>query len=305
MAAVAPEQGGEHEDNAREQAPAEQPLARPSSGSRSQRHLRRRRPGQRQSAPNRFLGGLHAHGHEGSPFPVPAEACPRRLTHLSRPILAAESCVLAAWPIRSKLRGPGAPLRLLARLATGQTGVEVVRAGAGERRDDARGRARPGAGLDQPAQGVDREGGVGARAGAASGGAITTTISPFTSSRKRRASSESVPRAISSWSLVSSRQTAAGRSGASVASAASESGSRRGDSKATTVSPPGEHPLELAGAARQEALEAPAVRGQPRGDKGGDHGRGTGQDLDVEPTLDAGTDEAVPGIGDDRASRRR
>ena len=41
-------------------------------------------------------------------------------------------------------------------------------------------------------------------------GAITTTISPFCSPRNRRASSPRLPRATSSWSLVSSRQTAAG-----------------------------------------------------------------------------------------------
>ena len=74
-----------------------------------------------------------------------------------------------------------------------------------------------------------------------------------------------MPRATSSWSLVSSRQTAASRSGASAARAASEAGSRRGDSNATTVSGELEHPLELARAPRQEALEAPAVdRQRPR-----------------------------------------
>src|SRR5262249_16369665 len=52
----------------------------------------------------------------------------------------------------------------------------------------------------------------------------------------RRGSSPSVPGTTSSWSFESSRHTAAGRSGASAASAVSESGRRRGDSNATTVS---------------------------------------------------------------------
>ena len=129
---------------------------------------------------------------------------------------------------------------------------------------------------------------------------MTTTISPLTSPRKRRASSPSVPRATSSWSLVSSRQTAAGRSGASAASAAQRGGQppRRleGDDGLGRL----QHPLELAGAARQEPLEAPAVGGQPRGDQRRRDRRRPGQHLDLDAALDAGPDQPVARVGEDR-----
>ena len=127
---------------------------------------------------------------------------------------------------------------------------------------------------------------------------MTTTISPLTSSRKRRASSPSVPRATSSWSLVSSRQTAAGRSGASAASARSESGRRRGDSKATTVSVDCRTRSSSPGAARQEALEAPPVGRQARGDERRRDRRRPGQHLDLDVALDAGADQPVAGVGE-------
>ena len=60
-----------------------------------------------------------------------------------------------------------------------------------------------------------------------------------------------IPRPTSSWSFVSSRQTAAGRLGARAARAASESGRRRGDSKATIVS-----------AERSTRSSSPARRGR-------------------------------------------
>ena len=62
---------------------------------------------------------------------------------------------------------------------------------------------------------------------------ITSVTSPFGGSEKRSASSAAVPRATSSNSFVSSRQTATGRSGSIAASDASVRASRRGDSNAT------------------------------------------------------------------------
>jgi hypothetical protein len=63
-----------------------------------------------------------------------------------------------------------------------------------------------------------------------------------------------------------------------------------------------QHALELAGAARQEPEEAPAVGGQPRGDQRRDHRRGAGQHLDLEVAVDAGPDQAIAGIGDRRGA---
>src|SRR4051812_36801228 len=67
----------------------------------------------------------------------------------------------------------------------------------------------------------------------------------------RAASSAAVPRTTSSWTFVSSRQTATGRSGSSSASAASVAGTRRGDSNATSVS-----------AAENAARSSEALRGK-------------------------------------------
>ena len=109
-----------------------------------------------------------------------------------------------------------------------------------------------------------------------------------------------MPRATSSWSLVSSRQTAAAAVG----------GERR-ERRQRGRQPPrrlerdhglgrAEHPLELAGAARQEALEAPAVGGQPGGDQRGGHRRGARAAPRPRGPLDAGADQAVTGVGDHR-----
>ena len=62
----------------------------------------------------------------------------------------------------------------------------------------------------------------------------TSVISPLGGSANRSASSASVPRTTSSKRFVSSRQTAARPLRHPPASAASDAGSRRGDSKATT-----------------------------------------------------------------------
>ena len=128
---------------------------------------------------------------------------------------------------------------------------------------------------------------------------MTRTISPLTSPRKRRASSPSVPRATSSCSFVSSRQTAAGRSGASAASARE----RLADAGAAT---------RRRRRSRPSAAPAPsrprAAAGSPRSASGRSAGRrrpappctadGPGQHLDLEVALDAAADQLVAGVGD-------
>src|SRR6185312_2160464 len=90
------------------------------------------------------------------------------------------------------------------------------------------GGARAGARLDQVTQGVDREADV---AVVVLGGGRSDHQHDLPLDVAAEA-----PRATSSCIFVSSRQTAAGRSGAIAASAANDSPTRRGDSKATTVS---------------------------------------------------------------------
>ena len=112
--------------------------------------------------------------------------------------------------------------------------VEVVRRGAGEVGDDRRGDTGAGARLDQSADGFDggRVEAAGLR-GAADDEHDLALAAPRTRSARE---SDAVPRTISSWSFVSSRQTATGRSGSSSASTANDAPTRRGDSNATTVS---------------------------------------------------------------------
>src|SRR5205085_783001 len=89
-------------------------------------------------------------------------------------------------------------------------------------------------------------------------GATTTTISPRGATDAHRAArSAARPRTTSSWTLVSSRHTATGRSGSTVANDASDAPSRRGDSNATTVSGIAQtraHPIPI-----QQHLRAPRV----------------------------------------------
>ena len=121
---------------------------------------------------------------------------------------------------------------------------------------------------------------------------MTTTISPLTSSRKWRASSPSVPRATSSWSLVSSRQTAA-----------SAVGGKRGERRQRGRQPPRrlerDHGL---GRARARARARRARRGRKPSKRQRSAGSpeatsavvtadGPGQHLDLEPALEAGADQ--------------
>ena len=111
-----------------------------------------------------------------------------------------------------------------------------------------------------------------------------------------------MPRTTSSWSLVSSRQTAAGRSGASAASARSESGSRRGDSKATTVSV--DWSTRSSSPARRGRKPSNRHRsaGSPEATSAVVIAVGPGQHLDLDAALDAGLDQPVAGIGEDRGA---
>ena len=107
-----------------------------------------------------------------------------------------------------------------------------------------------------------------------------------------------MPRATSSWSLVSSRQTAAGRSGASAASAASEAGGGAGDSKATTVS--AERSTRSSSPARLGRKPSKRQRsvGSPEATSAVGHRRGPWQDLDLQVAVDAGADQPVARVGD-------
>ena len=184
-------------------------------------------------------------------------------------------------------------------LAAGQRFVEVVGAGAGQGGDDAGGGAGAGAGLDQVAQGVDGEADVfvvlvgGGRADHQDDLALDVAA------EAPRQLAERAARDL----LVHLRQLAADGGGAV--------GGERGQRRQRLADPArglegddglgrAQHPLHLAGAARQEALEAPAVGRQPGGDQRHRHHRGAGQDGDLEVAFDAAADQLVAGVGDRR-----
>ena len=134
------------------------------------------------------------------------------------------------------------------------------------------------------------------------------------------ASSASGPRTISSYVLVSSRHTAAGRSGAE------RLGHRRErvvqpvrrleeDHRAALVGQQLERPGALARLARREALEAEPVGRQAGQGERGQHGARSGRRRDRQPGGDGGADHPEAGVGhgrhagvrhdDDGAARRR
>src|SRR5581483_5661338 len=190
-------------------------------------------------------------------------------------------------------------------LAPGQGPVEVVGSRAGERGDD-RGRsprARPR--LHQPAQRVDREGEVGGGPGAGRRrGDDDHDLAPHLVAEAARELGQGAAGDL----LVELGELAADR-GRPVGGERGEGRQRRGQAPRRLEGHDGlprpEHPLELAGAAGQEALEAPAVGGQPRGHERRDHRRGAGQDLDLEVALDAGADQTVARVRDRGRARIR
>jgi hypothetical protein len=114
------------------------------------------------------------------------------------------------------------------------------------------------------------------------------------------ASSASVPRLISSWILVSSRHTTAGRS--SPCEAATLAGLEE-DLGATVAGQLGEAPGALALAARREPLEAEPVGGQPRDGQRGRHRRRARHGGHSQAGRGRSRDEPVAGIADPRRAR--
>src|SRR3954454_13581570 len=150
--------------------------------------------------------------------------------------------------------------------------------------------------------------------GAATAPATTSVISPRTPSAAHSTSEARGPRRISSWVLVSSRHTAAGRSSPKAAAAScSASTSRCGDSKKTIVrrssarptsrdrrapaaQPPQRGP-PLAAPPRQEPLEAEAVAGQPGDRQRRRHRGGAGHRGHEHAGVDRRPHQRVAGIG--------
>ena len=135
----------------------------------------------------------------------------------------------------------------------------------------------------------------------------TSVTSPRTGSTNRSASSETVPRTTSSWRFVSSRHTAHGRSGTTRARAASERGSRCGDSNATTghgqpasSSPSSASARSPAGQVAEELVALPdeAARDQRRLDR-----RRAGQHRHRHARLERRGDQARARIVDPRQAR--
>ncbi len=189
--------------------------------------------------------------------------------------------------------------------AAGEGGVEVVGAGAGETRDHGGGDAGLGAGVDQGSDGSTASGDTAPprrlrrppRARPRRGAPRRRSAR-----RARRRCRARPPRGA--WS--SSRQTATGRSGSSSASTASDAATRRGDSKATSVS----------ASPANSARSSPALRGRKPAKRQRSAGSalatsaamaadGPGSTSTASPRGDAGLHEDEARVADQAACRRR